>query len=81
MEQVPFEIIKFKNFNTNEIVDVGNALANIFTRRLIFEERSCLFPEFEKLYIRIQDGIPEAFSIPTPDISPKTSTEVRPRYS
>lgn len=61
---MPFEVIEFKNFNSKEIVIIGNALAKIFTRRLILKETHLLFPEFENLHIRIQDGIPENFSIP-----------------
>jgi hypothetical protein len=64
MEQNSQKIIQYQNFTFDERHKFGVTLAKIFTKRLLFEERSLLFLEYEKDSIKIELGLPENFFIP-----------------
>jgi hypothetical protein len=47
----------FNNLTTSERGEIGEALASIFAKRLLYENRAVFFPEFEKEFLRIEEGI------------------------
>jgi len=63
MEQNSKKIIQYHDFSVNERLKFGVALAKIFTKRLLDEERALLLPEYTKESIKIELGLPENFSL------------------
>jgi hypothetical protein len=47
----------FNNLTSSERGEIGEALASIFAKRLLYENRSAFFPEFDKEFLRIEEGI------------------------
>ena len=56
-EYIYSSISEFDKFKSAERGDIGESLAKIFTKRLLLEERAQLFPEYEKEFINIEEGI------------------------
>ena len=47
----------FDSFSAQEKGEFGEALGKIFGKRLLFENRTLFFPEFNEEFLRIEDGI------------------------
>jgi hypothetical protein len=47
----------FNDLSTSERGEIGESLGKIFAKRLLYENRSLFFPEFDKDFLRIEDDI------------------------
>ncbi|MFZ0674222.1 MAG: hypothetical protein WB811_01675 [Methanoregula sp.] len=64
MEQDHLQLNNFENLNPTEKRFYLDSLARVFSRRVIVEEKTSFFPNLKDEVIRINEGIPEDFTLP-----------------